>query len=171
MSEKQELLKELEEKFEQVKKELKFKATLEQIDAIFFIRDFIQEQGYVSQHLSRQVCQRITALFNAWYGYMHGILSPNPQSILNMAEHQMFNEAEKREMMELMSKICALSSGNVLIGLTRDKAREGVFVDEALKLWEEVKPKLVKMMEKVSTNWKEKKPVKNEREEKDTFFG
>ena len=166
-----ELKKEFEEKFAAIKAELKFKSSLEELEKIFFLKDFIAERKYVSENLSRQLCARIVDLFNSWYGYLHGIMLPNPQSMINVTESQMFNEKEKKEIMRLMNKIIGFTSTNTLNGLLKDKAAEAKFIDDAMVLWNEIIPKLVELMTKVNKNWKEKRTTVEEKKKPDTLFG
>lgn len=75
-----ELLNELEEKFKEIKRELGFKSTLNDLDRIFFIRDFILEKGYVSHKFSRQLCFRICETYASWLKHLHNIILPNKQT-------------------------------------------------------------------------------------------
>ena len=151
---KQELLNELKEKFELMKNELGFKSSFEEIDSIFFISDYILRERFVSENLSRKVCSRMVDLFMSWSNYFHSIIMPNPQNILNASESKVFDSDEKKEMTELMKKIMAISSKNSLNGLTKDKKREGEFIDYCVGFWqEELKEKVIKMMTKINKEW------------------
>lgn len=151
-----ELVKEFEKSFDELKKELKFKSALEEIDNIFFVRDYIQDRGFVSQKLSRQLCARITDLFMNWHNYLHSLIVPNPGYMANISESNEFDEHEKADVIQIMSKFMELSSANGLIGLTKDKKAEAQFIDNAVKLWNEAKPKLTQILSKVNEMWKEK---------------
>jgi len=153
---KQKLLKQLEEKFAEIKKELGFKATLEDIDKVFFIKDYILEKGYVSDKLSRQICRRICETYYSWIEHLHSILLSAPGNLLAMTESKYFNEEEKKEISNLIKKTMALISKNSVIGLTKNKKEETLFIDEAVSFWnKKFKPKLVKIMKKVNEKWKE----------------
>jgi hypothetical protein len=154
---KSDLIKEFEEGFDAVKKGLGFKASLNELDSVFFLRDFISKEGFVSTALSRQVCARINETLVGWYNYMHSIIMPNPGSMLNMTESQAFSDEEKQELMLTMNKIMAVASSNTLNGLTKDKKEEARFIDNALSIWNKtVKPKGIEILKKVNANWKEK---------------
>lgn len=159
---KTELLSKLESEFKAAKKELNFKADLEEIDKLFYIRDYVQDKGYVSTSITRMICSRVVDLYMSWYGYLHSLLMPNPQSILNVSESQLFGEEERRDIQQLMSGILALTSRNGIIGLTKDKKAQAQFVDDSVKAWHEMKPKLVSILEKVNSSWvdKSKNPPK-----------
>lgn len=148
------LIKELEKKFEEIKKEMGIKSSLEEIDRIFFIKDHILGEGYVSENLSRQICHRVVENYVGWSNYFHSLIMPNPQNMLNIGEAKLFNAEEKTEMTELMKKAMEISSRNSLIGLTKNKKKEAEFIDYVVKFWDdEFLPKLVKVMEKINMEW------------------
>ena len=153
---KQELLKQFRKKFAEIKKELGFKATLEDIDRVFFIKDYILEKGYVSDKLSRQICRRICETYYSWVERLYSILLPAPGNLLAMTESEYFEEKEKEEISNLIKKTMSLISFNSVVGLTKDKKEEALFIDEAVSFWnKEFKPKLVKIMKKINKKWKE----------------
>lgn len=150
----QELLQKLEEKFKEIKKELGFKSSLEDLDKIFFIKDYILGVKYVSEALSRQICRRISETYYSWVEHLHGLIFPNPGNLLAMTESRAFSDEEKKEISRLISKTMALVSKNSLIGLTKDKKQEAKFIDNAVEFWDkEFKPKLVVMLKKISQKW------------------
>ena len=65
---KEELLSELMKKFEEAKKEFGFKSSFEEIDNIFFIKDMILKDKFVSDNFERQLSHKITELYNGWAG-------------------------------------------------------------------------------------------------------
>jgi len=66
-----EILNELEKKFEELKKELGFKSELQDIDEIFYIKDAILKDGFVSENIDRQICSRIIETYMGWTNYLH----------------------------------------------------------------------------------------------------
>ena len=161
------LLKEFEKEFEKTKKELKFKASLKGLDDIFFLKDFITKEGYVSDRLSRQVARRIVELYVSWAQYLHGIIIVNPGSLTNVVESQAFSEEEKGEMNKLFDKIMIISTEHNIVGLTKDRKREAAFFDDAVSLWKESSPQLTKVMKKVSQRWIERSKAKPEKEDQE----
>lgn len=148
----QQLLQELEEKFSAMKQEIGFSASFSELDDTFFISDAILRDKFVSKRLSRQVCHRIVELFSSWNEYLHSLIMPNPQNMLNMSESKLFNAQEKKEIMELMKQSMEISSRNSVLGL--QKAQEGQFIDDALALWNHTfKDKLTQIMKKVNQGW------------------
>ncbi len=149
-----ELLDELEEKFNALKEELEFESSLEEIDEIFLIKDHILGEGFVSESLSRQICLRIVDLYRGWTGYLHGLIMPNPQNILNMSEAKIFDQNEKKEISELMKKTMEISSRNSLISITRDKEEEAKFIDDCVNFWNDIfSVKLSEFLRKANNEW------------------
>ena len=161
------IVKEFEKEFAELKKELKFKVSLEELDDIFFLRDYFAKEGFVSNKLSRQLARRITELFLSWGQYLHGVLYPNPGNIVNMIESQTFDEVEKAEMIKLIDRIMSLSAENSVIGLSRDVSKEGAFIDKAVALWKEINPTLIKYMKKEHARWEERLKSKPQKEDKE----
>jgi len=154
---KTELMKELEKKFAAMQKELGFKSSFEDIDNIFFIKDSILSAGFVSDKLSRQVCSRIVDTYMSWTSYLHNLVLPNPQNMININESKMFDEREKKSIIELVTQITELTSRHTLIGITKDKKEEAKFIDNAVNFWNNTfKPKLTEVMKKVNSGWAKK---------------
>lgn len=154
---KAELLRELEEKFEVVKKELGFMSSLKELNRIFFIKDAVLGVGFVSENLSRQLCSRIVDTYMNWNNYLHSLIIANPQNMFNINESKMFNEEEKKEITKLMTETMALVSTNTLVGLTKDKSTEAKFIDDSVDFWKKTFcPALIKIIKKVNSGWKKK---------------
>jgi len=151
---KEELIKEFEEKFAVIKKDLGFQATLKELDSVFFLKDIISRDGYVPFSLSRMICHRIGDTFMSWIGYIQSLLVPNQSSIMNCTESQMFDEKEKDNMMHLIDLVCAFVSQNAIIGLTKNKKEEAKFIDGSILLWnEKVKPSMTEITKKINQQW------------------
>ena len=150
------LLKEFETAFEKLKSELKFKSSLEDFDRIFFFRDFISREKFVSTSLSRALSGRIVELYMSWNGYLHGLVLPNPAYMPSVTENQMFSDEEKDNMLTLMKKIMALSSTHSVVGVTKDKKLEAQYFDDAVHFWDKtLQPELAKILKKVNAQWAE----------------
>jgi len=147
------LLQNLESSFNEMKKELGFKSNFKNLDEVFYFRDFILQVGFVSPKLSRMLCGRIRDTFNLWISQMHAWLIPNPSSMIGISESQAFTDKEKEEITEIMKKFMAFTSGNVLIGLTKDTKKEAEYFDNALDLWHQNKNTLISYAKKVNDYW------------------
>lgn len=157
MKDKQSLLRELEEKFQEIRKDLNLKSTFEDLDSAFFIKDAILYADFVSENFSRQICSRIMDTYIGWTNYLHNLVIPNPGNILQLTESQFFNEEDKQEILNLMTKINALISKNLLNGLTKNKFEEAKFVDASFNFWQkEFRPAMITTIERITVGWKEK---------------
>lgn len=153
---KKEILKDLEKNFEELKKELKFNSTFEDINKIFFIQDAVLREGFVGENFSRQLCSRIVETYIGWTNYLHSLIMPNPQNMLNISESRVFSNEEKEEMKTLMKKGMFLNSRNSWIGLTKNKQEEAKFIDESVEIWnKEFCSKITKILEKIKEEWKQ----------------
>ncbi len=158
---KQQILEDFEKEFRRIKKELKFKARLDDLDQAFFLRDAILTQGYVSPTLSRQICYRMCDTYNSWVNHFHSILFPATYNLVQNTEASFFTEKEKAHLVQLMNTCIFLIRKNSLAGIKKDKKIEAAFIDEALRFWQhEFKPYLILFSEKTYEGWKNfKNPV------------
>ena len=154
---KQELLNELRVKFDGIKNDLGFKSGFEDIEKIFFIKDFVLDHGFVSDSLSRMICKRIVDTLMNWNEYLHSLVMPNPNNIMNFNESKMFNDEEKKEFMRLMTEVMELVAQNSLAGVSKDKKLEAEFIDKSVNFWNNrFSPNLIKTMKKVYEEWSKK---------------
>ena len=153
---KKEILKELEKKFSEVRKEIGFEPTFEEIEKEFEITDAVLSSGFVSENFSRQLCSRIVEFYRDWHGYLNNILMPNPSFFAGQTESKLFNNDEDRKKVwELIGISMRFSSWHSLVGLTRDKKKEMEFINEAYTSWiNDFKPGLIYMINKVHDGWK-----------------
>jgi len=154
---KEELIKEFEKEFAELKKRLKFKTSLKNLEEAFYLYDAILAEGYVSPRLSRTICRRIVNAFGNWNNYLHNMIMPNPNSMFMVTESQMFTDEERNEIISLMNMIMAHVSKNTMLGLHPDDSGEAKFVDDSFKIWKKtLNPAITKLMKKVILAWEEK---------------
>ena len=153
---KKEILKELEKKFSEVRKEIGFEPTFEEIEKEFEITDAVLSSGFVSENFSRQLCSRIAEFYRDWHGYLNNVLMPNPSFFAGQTESKLFNNDEDRKKVwKLIGISMRFSSWHSLVGLTQDKKKEREFINESYTLWiNDFKPGLIYMINKVHDGWK-----------------
>ena len=153
---KQELIKELRETFEKTKKELNFKTSFEEIDSVFYLTDLILEKKFISNDFSNQLRTRILDVLIWWDNYLHGLVMPNPQNLFMIHESKALNEADKKKMMKMMSRVAHILSKNHLLRLSSNKKEEGKLIDEMIGFWKEkYLPFMKEIMSKLEYSWKE----------------
>lgn len=152
----EQLLRELHDGFAQVKKELGFKASFDELDSAFFLNDAVLQTGFVSTNaLSRQICSRIIDTFMGWNNHLHNLIIPNPHYLIQANESKMINEEDKKLVGKMIGGAMRFVSANMLNGLTKDKKAEAEFIDDALEFWnEEYKESLIVLMQKIHSGWK-----------------
>lgn len=170
----EDLMKNFEKEFEKLKKELKFKATLDELDEAFYLRDYISKEGYISSHPIKQISRRIIDFFGSWIQYLHGMLMANPSSLISMAEVQAFDEEDKAKANKLMDKMMIFSTRYNIFILNSDKKEAQLFIDESFAFWKkELSPALEDFMKKEKKLWQERldsKPQKKDKN-KDSLYG
>jgi hypothetical protein len=173
----EEIVKNFEKEFEKLRKELKLKITLDELDEEFHVRDYILKEGFISNKLSKQICRRIVDVLGSWLQYLHGTLMPNPNSLVSMAANQAFNEEDKQEVNMLINKLMTFSTGYNLLVLKDDKKLEQEFIDNAVTFTaKEMTPLLIKFITKEDIFWKnrsnkKKESPKKENKNKDSMYG
>ena len=154
MSDKERLLKELEETFKKSQKDLGFNSSFEDLEKAFGIKDSILSVDFVSENFSRQLCSRILENYMGWYTYLNGLLVPNPNYLASQTESKVFGDEESRKnIWKLIKKIMEFSTRHSLIGFDSGED-EAKFIDEGLDYWNTTfKPNLVGILTKVNQGW------------------
>jgi len=102
----------------------------------------------VPRDVGASIRGRIVDMFNSWYGYFHGLMLPNPQSIPMHMEAQFFDDELKTQIQSLMHKTMHFMKKSSVVGLSRDKEKEARFVEEAFDFWKNtLKPKIVEIVD------------------------
>lgn len=157
MREKEELLKNLEESFEKLKKDLKFNANFEDLENSFLIRDFILEEGYVAESFFVQLSARIAAFYGEWLRYLNGLLVPTSEFLASQTEIKLFNsEEDKKAVWELIKIGMKFANMRVLLTMQEDKKMQAEFIDESLKSWNSsFKPGVSDLVRRAYSAWKD----------------
>ncbi len=144
----------IEEEYNKIKKERNLQTTFEELDNYFNITDSLKQEGFTPKYFERFINKRILDVFNNWAGYLHSLVLPNSNSMINMTEHQMFNEEERNNIMSLLSKVMAIASENSLNNVSEKKTN---FLDNAMEFWKKTyRPELERILKKVNSEWKSK---------------
>jgi len=171
---KQELLFQFEQEFESVRKKLQLTNTLEEYDQVFFFRDLILKEGYVSNSLSRILARRIVDTYSSWISHLHSLVFPNHANIFNLKESGFFTETEKEDIFKLLTQIMTFVSTNSVIGLSKDTKKEAEFFQNSLIFWNKTfLPVMLEVSKKISRGWDEisKEEKSNKEHQNNSFFG
>jgi hypothetical protein len=157
MREKQELLKDLKESFEKLKKDLNFNSNFEELDKSFLIKDFILEEGYVAENFFVQLSSRIAAFYGEWLRYLNNLLVPSSEFLASQTEIKLFNsEEDKKHVWNLIKTGMKFANMRVLLTMQEDKKMQAEFIDESFKSWGEIfKPGVSSLVRRAYAAWKD----------------
>ena len=165
---------ELEKAYASLKKELKLKVTLEELDSIFLIEDYVAKEGFVSNRLERQIVRRIVDVLSSWINYLHGLLMSNPNSLISMQESSILTDADKEKITKTIDRLMIFSTEYNIIAVKDDKKRSAAFIDDSVASWnKDISPVVLDFMQRSNAMWKEnldRKPTK-EKKVKDSMYG
>jgi len=151
-----ELLERFEKEFNVLKKNLKFKTSLEELDREFYIKDNMLRAGYVPTNLLKFITKIINDALRPLGDYLHSLIIPNPHYLPSVTESRTFTDEEKEKFKKLISKIMELSSRNGINGIIHDTQSEGKFIDDSMVFWNKtLKPEIITVLKKVNTKWNE----------------
>ncbi len=154
---KQEILEELKEQFNETKKRLGFKSTFEEINKISYLEDMALSQGFVSNQFSRQMINRMFETFYSWIPELYVWLYPDPMDIIHLNESKKLSDEEKKEILSIIDKIMYFVRKTKRIafeGLI--KREEGKFVDELVEFYKkDFNPFMLKYHKKLEKIWED----------------
>jgi hypothetical protein len=155
MIDKKHLLKELEEDFEKLKKELGFKSNLDELDLEFGIKDSVLNAGFVSEDLADQILSRIVEHFRESVSYLNNLLASNSNLLAAQTEVKLFNsEADKKFVWDLTKVGMKFSSMKAFISLNRDKKLQAEFIDSSLEVWRNIlRPGIEGLLKRAYDAW------------------
>lgn len=149
----QALLDELQEKFTAWKTKAQFTTSFDELNNICFIEDMVLSARFVSPQVNRMICARIRDTFISWINSFHNWLLPNPNSLIDNTEYQIFSEEERSEMKIMFKDFMTITSENIIHGLTKDSIAEGKYIDNCIKVWNTHLPKLIEISKKINKGW------------------
>ena len=151
------IIVEFELRFKEFKKDLGFKSSLNKVDEIFLLKDSFAEEGYIGSDMYRSVSRKIVDVYTHWANQLHGLIIPNPNSMISVTQNSMFDESDRDEMITVLNKMLALTSRNSVIILERNKKDEAKFIDDSVKYWNmELEPLMKKVSKKIQKTWEKK---------------
>lgn len=155
MENKEELLKEFERAFSNLKKKLGFKVSLDELDSEFHVIDYVLETGHVRKEVSMQIASRIVDHFRNWANYLNSLLIPNPGFMANQTESKLFSEEKDRKEIWEMIRLCMMySSKYSLMFLEKNLDMQRDFIDGSLRDYKSIlAPFLKDVMKKVYDAW------------------
>ncbi len=149
-----ELLDDFEDAYENMAEALSL-PSLDDLDAVFEVRDAVLHEGFISTNPLRFVRRRIVQFGDNWTGYLHSVILPGDQNLVLYEESGKFSDEEKDEAMKLISRIMRLSRRSTLLELDHDDTADSSFITEALKEWQELLRSIRPFVERSLSAWQE----------------
>ncbi|PIN74816.1 hypothetical protein COV18_06385 [Candidatus Woesearchaeota archaeon CG10_big_fil_rev_8_21_14_0_10_37_12] len=165
------ILKKLETDFNKVKKELKIKQSLDELDNLFSVREIVLDKGRVPLDLGRSLASIAVNFYMGWYNYLNGLIMPNPGFIASMNESSIFSEEDKDKIHILMSKLMALSSLNGRITTSKDKKLAAEVIDRAIALWPEFSKEVDELLQRVNAMWEKRSKDQPQKKRPQSHYG
>ena len=154
LNERGNLLRQLKDKFEELKSELGFKSSFHEIDKIFYIQDSILNAGFVAESFDRQICARIVDTYMGWNNYLHNLVMPDSHSMIQMNESKLLNDVDKKEILQVIADSMRIVSMNLVIGIGRDKNVEAQFIDNSVEFWNRhYSSSVFRIVKKINDGW------------------
>ena len=147
-------MKELDVKFSELKTDLGFNVSFDELEKEFFLRDAVLEMGYVKENFKSQMASRIIDYFRNWAAYLNSLLTPQGVYV-NQVESKIFSSDEdKKEIWEMIRVCMKFSSMYSSMFLNRNNEMQKYFFDSAYQAWiKDIRPKMGKIMERVHKAW------------------
>jgi hypothetical protein len=149
------LLEELDAEYAKYARERGLEVTLDELDSIFFIRDLVQKEGFVSTNLGRMISHRISESYYGWINFLHRLIMPSGGSLIDIKESKLFEN--KEHLVLMFNKFVELVSRNTLIGLNKNKEMEAQFIRDAVALWKTSNSDLIMHVTAINAMWKSEK--------------
>ncbi len=146
-------IKNFKQKYSQLKKKYNVLPDWQEIDTCFEISTYIDEKKIDYAFPLRVVRRAIAHYFSSWCGYLHDILLPNPQSIVANEEHKIYDEKEKKEIVELLRLLFAQVRESQLLELEKDSKKNVLYIKEKLELWKSLEKRLKQLLDKSVFHW------------------
>lgn len=115
----------------------------------------------------RFVRRRIADKLNWAIIFLHGIVQPNPSSLVSMEENKFFTDKEKEEIIKILKELASIERKNFVLDLEHKEEDDAKFIKENVKRWEEIKKKLLEYGIKIQEEWKKETNV----DKKEHYFG
>jgi hypothetical protein len=154
MVDKEEILKELKTQFEKTKKELGFKATLEEINYRFYLEDGVLSDGFVSNNFERQLCSRMVSTYYSWLNELHAWFMPVQGNAIVHTEAKGLKDEDREVVKFLIKKAMYFYRADKINGINHDKKAMGKLIDEMVKDSKDFFDKLKMILEKSRDVWK-----------------
>jgi len=128
--------------------------SVDELDQELNILEVVGRTRLFPRHVVRFVRWQMMEVVNAWAGYLHGFILPNPQNAASMEEYNHFTDKEKQTIIEMLNWIMYSTREMNLLQLDEDDDRTAQFIITAFSEWKERKKILRSVIDKNTASWK-----------------
>lgn len=125
----------------------------EELDKEFFITDTFLSARYKPKYFLISIKRAMSNHLWSWINYLHGIILPNPQSMIMSQETNFFSEEERAEITTLMLKIVKLIKKDLILDDITDEKILAEHINYSFIKWKELKPNCLKIAKEAYDNW------------------
>lgn len=147
-------MKEFDKKFSELKMDLGFEVSLEELESEFFLKDSVLEDGFIKENFKSQIASRIIEYFRNWAAYLNNLLTPQPVYVSQLESKIFSSEKDKKEIWGMIKICMKFSSMYSSMFLNRDKVMQKEFFDSSYKVWVDfIRPNMGIIIERVHRAW------------------
>ncbi len=106
--------------------------------------------------------RRINDRIGSVCSFLQGILQPNPGSMVAIEESSFFSKDEKqKDIQELLKELMYYLRESYDLDLNINEEKDAEYINEFYSRWEKIKPKILKLSEKLKGGWKKETKIKD----------
>jgi hypothetical protein len=137
----------MEEEYDKIKEKFEL-PEFKEIDDEFQIATIETE----NQHLPREIAKKMNEKIEFITTILEEIL--NPERLSSLQESSMFNEENKKDILEIYRKLNFYHRQNTLLEVSYVEEDNISFIKDFFNTWKEISPKIKKTIKKMRDSWK-----------------
>lgn len=141
-------------------KELKNKYDIpayKDINKDFLISTIEEEEEFYSREIAKKMDEKIEFFANI----LEEILSPDTK-LSSLHESNLFNENEKKDILRIYRKLIYNNRKYTFLEISYDEEQTAKYVKEFYEEWQDIKPELKKIFNRIKSSWTHDKKTKLE---------
>ena len=116
---------------------------------------------FESELLIREVRKFVSDKFSGYLRFVETLLNPVNAQIFVYSILKSLGESEKEKLKEIYNLLSKKEFGVIELDLNFSEIKEVEYIKDSLKIWQEIKKDLMKIVEKVKGDWDNKAETKN----------
>ncbi len=147
---------ETEKRYNELRKALSL-PEFREIDEEFELSDLEE-----TRFLLRAIIRRIAEKLDFYTTMIEELLQPDTSNLYSMHETRFFDEAEKKQMYELYTKLMNFNRHSIVASLENNQKAHADFISRVFGEWKEAKQDLLRYARKMRASWKAEIDVKED---------